>query len=118
MGCGRCGAVGPGEQHSQCQCCQAQCRQSPPKALPGLPCWGSPPFPGGQGSGLTEREELVGLTCHKAEAVLAGLVLHTGLAAGVRAVHAGPALTHRVVCCVSLCLHDEASVWAEGAWAR
>ena len=99
-------------------------RHSSPQALLGARCWGSPPFPGEpggqccQGIGPTEREELVGLTCHEAEAALAGLVLHAGLAAGVRAVHASPALAHRVVRCVSLRLHDEAGVWAKGAWAR
>lgn len=67
---------------------------------------------------LPEREEQAGLTRHEAEAELAGLVLHAGLAAGIGAVRAGPALAHRVVRRVSFRLHDEAGVWAAGAWAR
>lgn len=99
---------------------QAQLSQSPARGA----LLGESPFPWRiwgqccQGIGPTEREELVRLTCHEAEAALAGLVLHTGLAAAVRAVHASPALAHRVVRCISLRLHDEASVWAKGARAR
>lgn len=81
---------------------------------------GEPPFPEVSADGISpvEWEQLVRFTCHKAKAKLARLVLHTGLAADVRAVHASLALAHRVVCCISVHLHNEASIWAEGTWTR
>lgn len=93
---------------------------SSPKALPGSTMLGEPPFPEVSADGISpvEWEHLVRFTCHEARAKLARLVLHAGLAADVRAVCASPALTHRVVCCISLHLHNEAGIWAEGTWTR
>lgn len=121
---GQCGLRGSGKQPSPWQCCQVQWQAELSQSSARGTLLVESPFPWKtqgqccQGFSPADREELVGLTCHKAEAMLTGLVLHAGLAAGVRAVHANLALTHSVVCCVSLCLHDEASIWARGAQAR
>lgn len=110
-----------GERRSLWQRCQAQRQAQLSRSTARDTLLTEPPFPQRpdikccQAISPAAREELVGLTFHKAKAVLAGLVLHTGLAAGVRAVRASLAVAHRVVCCISLPLHNEAGIWAKGA---